>query len=35
MKDGKTDTISYFNDLKLKEGKIVAWSEYAQHPMKK
>ncbi|SER19239.1 hypothetical protein [Pedobacter rhizosphaerae] len=35
MKDGKTDTISYFNDFKLKNGKIVAWSEYAQHPMKK
>jgi len=35
MKDGKIDSVSYFNDFKLQNGKIVAWSEYAQHPMKK
>ncbi|TCD00661.1 hypothetical protein EZ449_20055 [Pedobacter frigidisoli] len=35
MKDGKTDTVNFFNDFKLKNGKVVHWSEYVQHPMKK
>ncbi|RZL44155.1 MAG: hypothetical protein EOP00_21030 [Pedobacter sp.] len=34
-KDGKTDTVNLFNDVKLKDGKVVGLSEYIQHPMKK
>jgi len=34
-KDGKTDTIRLFNDISLKDGKVLGLSEYAQHPMKK
>lgn len=34
MKDGKVDTVNCFNDFKLKDGKVVGWSEYIQHPMK-
>ena len=35
MKDGKADTINLFNDIKLKDGKVLGLSEYVQHPMKK
>ncbi len=35
MKDGKTDTVNCFNDFKMKDGKVVGWSEYVQHPMKR
>ncbi|RZK58436.1 MAG: hypothetical protein EOO91_08280 [Pedobacter sp.] len=35
MKDGKKDTVNFFNDLRLKEGKVIIWSEYVQHPMQK
>lgn len=35
FKDGKADTVNLFNDFKLKGGKIIEWSEYVQHPMKK
>lgn len=34
-KDGKKDSVNYFNDLKIKDGKVVIWSEYVQHAMKK
>ncbi|RZL44003.1 MAG: hypothetical protein EOP00_21830 [Pedobacter sp.] len=34
-KTGKKDSINYFNDLKIKDGKIVVWSEYGQHAMVK
>lgn len=34
-KEGKSDTISLYNDIKIKEGKVVRLSEYVQHPMKK
>lgn len=34
-KDGKSDTINLFNDIKLKNGKVEGLSEYVQHPMKK
>jgi len=34
-KDGKSDTVSLYNDIKLKDGKVVRLSEYIQHPMKK
>ena len=34
-KDGKKDSANYFNDIKIKDGKIVIWSEYIQHAMKK
>ncbi|RYD76107.1 MAG: hypothetical protein EOP55_12110 [Sphingobacteriales bacterium] len=34
-KDGKTDTVNLFNDVKLKYGKVIGLSEYIQHPMKK
>lgn len=34
-KDGKSDTVSLFNDIKLKNGKVEGLSEYVQHPMKK
>ncbi len=34
-KDGKTDTVALFNDIQLKNGKVVRLSEYIQHPMKK
>jgi uncharacterized protein YcfL len=33
--DGKKDSTNYFNDLKIKNGKVVVWSEYVQHDMKK
>lgn len=35
MKDGKKDTLNFFNDLRIKDGKVIIWSEYVQHPMKK
>lgn len=34
-KDGKKDSISFFNDLQIKDGKVVVWSEYIQHAMQK
>ena len=34
-KDGKSDTVSLYNDIKLKDGKVFRLSEYIQHPMKK
>jgi len=34
-KDGKKDSVNYFNDLKIKDGKVIVWSEYVQHAMKK
>ncbi|MFC4210841.1 hypothetical protein ACFOWA_06595 [Pedobacter lithocola] len=34
-KDGKSDTVKLFNDIKLKDGKVLRLSEYVQHPMKK
>ncbi|UKT65593.1 hypothetical protein [Pedobacter mucosus] len=34
-KEGKIDTINLYNDIKLKNGKVIRLSEYAQHPMKK
>lgn len=34
-KDGKVDTVNLFNDIKLKDGKVIGLSEYVQHPMKK
>jgi hypothetical protein len=34
-KDGKKDTVNLFNDLRIKNGKVIIWSEYVQHPMKK
>ncbi|MFC3563553.1 hypothetical protein [Pedobacter jamesrossensis] len=34
-KDGKSDTIGLYNDIKLKDGKVVRLSEYVQHPAKK
>jgi hypothetical protein len=34
-KDGKKDSVNYFNDIKIKDGKVVIWSEYVQHAMKK
>ena len=34
-KDGKKDSVRYFNDIQLKDGKVVIWSEYVQHAMKK
>lgn len=34
-KTGKKDSVNLFNDLKIKDGKVVIWSEYAQHAMKK
>ncbi|TCD28220.1 hypothetical protein EZ456_05895 [Pedobacter psychrodurus] len=34
-KEGKTDTVALFNDIQLKNGKVVRLSEYVQHPMKK
>lgn len=34
-KDGKTDTVNLFNDIKMKNGKVLGLSEYIQHPMKK
>ena len=30
-KDGKVDSINYINDAKIKDGKIVIFSEYGQH----
>jgi hypothetical protein len=34
-KDGKTDTVSLYNDIQIKNGKVSGLSEYVQHPMKK
>ncbi|TBO42607.1 nuclear transport factor 2-like protein [Pedobacter kyonggii] len=34
-KEGKTDTVALFNDIQLKNGKVVRLSEYVQHPMKR
>ncbi len=34
-KDGKKDSVNFFNDLKIKDGKVVIWNEYVQHAMKK
>jgi len=34
-KDGKSDTVRLFNDIKLKDGKVSGLSEYVQHQMKK
>ena len=35
LKDGKIDTMSVYNDIKIKNNKVAVWSEYVQHPMKK
>jgi hypothetical protein len=34
-KMGKTDTVALYNDIQLKDGKVVRLSEYVRHPMKK
>jgi len=34
-KEGKSDTVNLFNDVKMKDGKVVGLSEYVQHLMKK
>ncbi|WP_316785422.1 hypothetical protein [Pedobacter frigiditerrae] len=34
-KDGKKDSLNFFNDLRIKNGKVIIWSEYIQHPMAK
>ncbi|WP_316829583.1 hypothetical protein [Pedobacter aquatilis] len=34
-KEGKADTVNLFNDIRLKNGKVVGLSEYVQHYMKK
>ena len=34
-KDGKKDSVNFFNDFRIKNGKVIIWSEYVQHPMAK
>lgn len=35
MKDGTRDSVNLFNDFKIKNGKVIEWSEYVQRFMKK